>query len=58
MTTLRTVHGLGVMEEIVAQKGVAFFWDNVLSEKDADMVLDIVRSFGINLYDKEGLVSN
>jgi hypothetical protein len=50
MTTLRTVHGLGVMEEIVAQKGVAFFWDNVLSEKEADMVLDIVRSFGVNLY--------
>ncbi|MBM4293284.1 MAG: sulfotransferase [Deltaproteobacteria bacterium] len=56
MTALATVHGLEVPEQVYKQKGVSFFWDSILNEEEVDGVLDIVKSFGINLYDKHGIM--
>lgn len=54
MTTLKTVHGLGSMEKNLAKKGVAFFWEERLTEAEVERVMEIVRAFGITLYEEEG----
>ena len=58
MTTLKTVHGLYNKEEDIVNKGAAVFWEDMLSEKEVDRIIDIVESFGIYLYDKSGFPHN
>jgi hypothetical protein len=54
MTTLKTLHGLYIKEKIIAEKGSAYFWEKELTTKDVDSVMEIVRHFGIDIYDESG----
>ena len=55
MTTLKTVHGIGILEEALARKGIAFFWQDKITAKEVDEIMEVVKSFDIILYDKEKL---
>lgn len=55
MTTLMTIHGIRIMEEERAKKGIAFF-EEKLSLQELQDIMRIVRSFGIEYYDSNGLV--
>lgn len=57
MTTLKTLHGLRNVTDPINGNSTAFFWDKVLSKKEVDRVMEIVRSFGIDNYDKKGAVA-
>jgi len=54
MTTMRTVHGLYDKEGDIADKGASAFWEKDLTERDVDMVMELVRSFGVDLYGRDG----
>jgi hypothetical protein len=55
MTTLMTIHGIRILEEERARKGIAFF-EEKLSEKELADIMRIVQAFGIKIYDHNGLV--
>jgi len=57
MTTLMTIHGIQIMEEEKAKKGIAFF-EEKLSEKELHDIMEIVKAFGITCYDQNGLVNS
>ncbi len=54
MTTLKTLHGLYGMDKSVSREGASLFWRGVLDEREVGTVLDIVRYFGIELYNETG----
>jgi hypothetical protein len=53
MTTLKTIHGLKNMDQKLNFKNLSFFWEETLSRKEVDLVLDIVSLFGINIYNND-----
>jgi hypothetical protein len=57
MTTMKTLHGIYEYEKILARKGSAFFWEDMLSDEDVAMVMSIVQEFGIGLYDSSGFLA-
>lgn len=54
MTTLLTIHGIQIMEDERAKKGIAFFEER-LSAEELDSIMRIVKAFGITCYNHEGL---
>jgi hypothetical protein len=57
MTTMKTLHGIHEYEKILARKGSAFFWEDMLSEEDVATVMSLVQEFGVGLYDSSGFVA-
>jgi hypothetical protein len=57
MTTLLTIHGIQIMEAERAKKGIAFFEER-LTDKELDGIMKIVKAFGINTYDNDGIVKS
>lgn len=55
MTSLKTVHGLSDKEEGIYNKGASAFWENILSQKEVDKIINTVKYFGINIYDHSAL---
>lgn len=55
MTTLRTIHGIRIMEEERKRRGMAFF-EEKLSNQELHDIMEIVRTFGITYYDHNGLL--
>jgi len=50
MTTIRTVHGLSSSESDYATKGLAIFWQDILSPTELRIIGEIVRAFDIRDY--------
>ncbi|NOX62835.1 MAG: sulfotransferase [Chloroflexi bacterium] len=50
MTTLRTVHGLTASENDYAARGLALFWQDILTPDEVRSIMDIVRGFDIDDY--------
>lgn len=58
MTTLKTFHGIHAMEENIANKGASLFWENELSGKEVNQILEIVNTFGISIYNNDEFAIN
>jgi hypothetical protein len=54
MTTLKTLHGLYEKEGDLERMGAAIFWDKVLGDAQVEQIINIVKGFGIHIYDKTG----
>lgn len=55
MTTLKTLHGLYGSEQLI-QDGASIFWKDTITAAQVDRVLEIARSFGVGLYEKDGSI--
>ncbi|HEY52282.1 MAG TPA: sulfotransferase [Caldilineae bacterium] len=51
MTTIRTVHGLSASESDYSRKGLAIFWQDILSPTNLRVIGEIVQAFDIHDYD-------
>lgn len=54
MTTMRTVHGMYDKEADIVTKGASAFWDKDLTSRDVDMIMELVKAFGVELYERDG----
>jgi len=50
MTTIRTVHGLSSSESDYSTKGLALFWQDILSPTELRIIGEIVQAFNIHDY--------